>query len=443
MLYLRRTGLVRPGVLLFVGLLQFNPLLADWSAPATLSSGGDAENVRLAVDPSGNAFANWQLSFANIALVQSAILPAGGSWTNPVDVSDPSDVVNDHELAIDWAGNAYAVWNPSDAGTPFILASWRPSNQYWSSSTILQYGSSQAAPKLAARYYGTAVAVWTGSNGTNTVIQAANYQNNAWVFPAIVVSDPTQNADNAAVGIDQNGDAIIVWESNNGSNTVIQTATCTAGVCSAPYILSYPSDNALASQVSVNSAGQAVVVWKRWNGGNWVIEAATLMNNSWWTMPVEISFPGQDADLPQIGIDQFGRAAAVWKRFDGSDFIVEGSASLGGGTWIRPLAISAAGENADTPYIAVNDQGQVATTWSRSDGSNAIAEASITTLDQAAASPSSFWSTPVDLSLAGADALNPRVTLDGSGNVIAAWQYGSPGAYSIQAVVGSNLFALK
>jgi hypothetical protein len=431
---------MRHKAILILGMLQVGPLLADWSAPTTLSSGGDAEQVRLAMDPSGNAFANWQLSFANTQLVQSSIRPSNGSWTNSIDVSDPSSGINDHELAVDWSGNAYAFWNPSEGGTSFVLASWRPSNQYWSSSTILEYGASESSPRLAARVWGTAIAVWTGFNGTNSIIQASSYANGQWALPGVVVSDPSQNSDHAAVGIDQNGNAIVVWESNNGSNTVIQTSICSAMVCSAPYTLSYPLDNAFSPQIAVNSAGQAVAVWKRWNGGNWVIDSASYINNAWWSMPVELSLPGQNADLPQVGIDQYGRAAAVWKRFDGSNNIIEGTASLGGSTWIRPLVISAPGEDADTPSLAVNDQGEIAVVWSRSDGSNAIAEVSTATLTQAASSPFNFWSAPVDLSVAGLDALNPRAIIDSSGNVVAAWQYGSSGAYAIQAVVGNNLY---
>lgn len=430
----------RKTVFFILGMLQVGPLLADWSSPATLSSGGNAEQVRLAMDPAGNAFANWQLSFANTQMVQSSILPVGGTWANPIDVSDPSSGINDHELAIDWSGNAYASWNPSEGGTSFILASWRPSNQYWSSSTILQYGMSESSPRLAARAWGTAIAVWTGLSGSNSVIQASSYANGQWALPGVIVSDPTQNADHAAVGIDQNGNAIIVWESNNGSNTVIQSSICAAMVCSAPYSLSYPGDTSLAPKIAVNSAGQAVAVWKRWNGGNWVVDSATYINNAWWTMPVQLSLPGQDADMPQVGIDQYGRAAVIWKRSDGNNNIIQGTVSLGGSTWIRPLSISAPLQDADMPNLAVNDQGQVVAVWSRSDGSNAIAEASTTTLTAAAASPFNFWSVPVDLSMAGSDALNPRAIIDGSGNVVTAWQYGSSGAYDIQAVVGNNLY---
>lgn len=419
--------------------LSHGSLHADWSSAANVSSGGDAEQVRLKIDPSGNAYANWQIGIAGTQVIQSSILANGGSWTAPVDVSDPSDGLANHELAVDYSGNAYSLWNPTVSGGMFILGASRPQGSFWSSSTILSYSASDSSPRIAARYYGTAVAAWTGLSGSNQVIQSANFANSAWALPSAIISDPTMNSDHAAIGIDYNGNAIAVWESNDGTSTSIQAAIGVNGVWSQPYQLSYAGICALQPQIAVNDNGDAVAVWKQWNGDNWVIQASRLMNESWWSLPVELSYPGQDADSPQVGIDSSGRAGVVWQRYDGANFAVQASASVDG-NWIPPLTISAAGEDAQSPQIAVNGSGQMIAVWSRFDGSNEIAEAATATLSNAASNPSNYRSAPSDLSATGSDALGAKVTLDSSGNSVAAWQYGSTGAYAIQAVVGTNLF---
>src|SRR5580704_3656333 len=264
-----KMGLVPLSVTIAVLVLQSGPLTADWTGASDLSSGGDAENVRLSVDPAGNAYANWQLSLTNTKVIQSSLLSVGGSWTSPINVSDPSDSINDHELAVDWSGNAYAAWNPVEGGSEaFILATSRPSGFTWTAATILQDSSNDSDPRLAARYWGTAIAVWTTLSGANTVIQSSNFTTGAWVLPPKTISDPTQNANHAAVGVDSSGNAVAVWESNNGTNTIIQASLSIGGVWTTPYNLSYDGYNAESPQVAVNSAGNAVAIWRIYNGAN-------------------------------------------------------------------------------------------------------------------------------------------------------------------------------
>lgn len=433
-MFYKGNGLMPTAILAFM--LQSGHLAADWTIPSNLSPAGDAENVRLSVDPSGNAYANWQYNLSGTQIIQSSVLPFGGSWSSPINVSDPSDAINDHELAVDLAGNAYAVWNPITGNQQeFILATYRPSGFTWLASTILQNSALETNPRVAALYYGTATAVWTGTSGTNSIIQSANFANSNWILPAVVISDPTQNSDNSAIGLDYNGDAYAVWESNNGTNITIQSATRLSGVWSSPVNLSYANDYALEPQIAVNSNGMAVAIWKRYDCGNWIVEAATFVPNIGWTLPVELSYPGEDADLPQIAIDDYGNAVAVWKRSDGSNNIIQSSQLSNGSLWLLPVSLSLAGEDADTPKISSNNSGQYVAAWSRSNGTNAVVEIASINLQSGAS-----WSAPTDLSAAGADALLPQVTVDPSGNSVVAWQYGSSGAYVIQSSSGTNLF---
>lgn len=51
-----------------------------------------------------------------------------------------------------------------------------------------------------------------------------------------------------------------------------------------------------------------------------------------WSAPIHISISGQNASKPQIAVDPFGNAIAVWHRFDGRHSIVQAiTYSIGSG----------------------------------------------------------------------------------------------------------------
>ena len=95
---------------------------------------------------------------------------------------------------------------------------------------------------------------------------------------------------------------------------------------------------------------------------------------------------------------------------------------LGGGAgsawaapaWLAPQDLSAAGQHAYDPQVAVDGRGNAIAVWQRFDGTNTIVQAAVR------AARASFGA-PQDLSTAGQTAYDPQVAVDGRGNAIAVW----------------------
>ncbi len=95
-----------------------------------------------------------------------------------------------------------------------------------------------------------------------------------------------------------------------------------------------------------------------------------------WLAPQDLSAAGQKAGFPEVAVDGQGNAIAVWSRFDGTNFIVQAAAArAAGGSFGAPQDLSAAGQKAGFSQVAVGGQGNAIAVWSRFDGTNFIVQA--------------------------------------------------------------------
>ena len=145
--------------------------------------------------------------------------------------------------------------------------------------------------------------------------------------------------------------------------------------------LSATGRDALSPQIGVSSDGtKAVAVWTRFDGSRNIIQAstATIANNvATWSASVNLSASGQVVDAPQIGVSSDGtKAVAVWRLFDGSNYVVQASTATianNVATWSASVDLSAIGQTAGAPQIGVSSDGTKAVAvWRRGDGSNFI-----------------------------------------------------------------------
>lgn len=91
------------------------PVGRSWEAPVEVSSGATASLEDLAIDPDGNAITLWSKSTRSSTgtreyAVMSAMLPAGGSWRSPLNLSLPADSAEFAQVAFDSQGDGVAVW---------------------------------------------------------------------------------------------------------------------------------------------------------------------------------------------------------------------------------------------------------------------------------------------------------------------------------------------
>jgi hypothetical protein len=199
--------------------------------------------------------------------------------------------------------------------------------------------------------------------------------------------------------------------------TWLATAPSGAGAAwLSPVDISRAGQNATEPQVAADSAGDVVAVWRRSKGANYVIEAVERPTGGAWSAPLQLSAEGQSAETPQVAVDAAGDAVAVWSRSNGSKYIVQSATRPAGGVWGPPLDLSAAGADAKGPQVAVDGAGRFVVVWSRSTGPSTAVIQSATGL------PSGAWSGPDELSTSGRND-EPQIAVDSRGDAVAVWRH--------------------
>jgi hypothetical protein len=138
---------------------------------------------------------------------------------------------------------------------------------------------------------------------------------------------------------------------------------------------------------------------------------------------ITLSAGGQDAASPAVAVGAGGDGVAVWTRFDGDNSRVQArTVSPGGG--LGPIqTLSAAGSSAFSPQVAVDADGDAVVVWTRLDGAS-IAQAR-------RISSAGVLGPVLDLSPHGEDASGPQVAIDAGGNAIALWYRSNVGALQV------------
>ena len=134
-----------------------------------------------------------------------------------------------------------------------------------------------------------------------------------------------------------------------------------------------------------------------------------------WTAPVDISAAGDDAYDPRVAVALDGDSVMAWQRSDGVNQRIEAVTMTETGALGPVQVLSAAGEDAIDPRVGVDDDGNGVIAWERYDGSNWRVQ--VTTLSE-----TSVVGATQTLSAAGNQNLDPEVAVDRAGDAVIVWR---------------------
>jgi len=362
---------------------------ADWGNVKDLSIAGQAvgELPDIALSDDGTkATAVWRAFDSTFGkyVIQSASATISGNTADWGDVKVLSDLTLDAnipQIALSSDGTmAMVVW--STLSVRYFVAAI-PGTISGNTATwgVVKPVSPEleevpSYPEIAISSDGTkAMVVWSN----NGIIQSragemAGAGYSEWSPVTNVLSEAGRIASSPRIANSSDGTkATVVWYRLDGSDYRVQAIPLTrsgwAVYQGAVKDLSAPGQDAYYPQIALSSDGtKATAVWYRYNGFDWIVQSASTtisgLTATWGTVK-ELSAPGGDAYYPQIALSSDGtQAAAVWRRFDGSKFIVQSaSATISGATakWGIATDLSIAGKSAYEPHIDLSSDGTMAT----------------------------------------------------------------------------------
>jgi len=354
---------------------------------------------------------------------------AAPAWLAPVDLSAAGQNADGAGVAVDRQGNAIAVWTRSNGADSIVQAAVRaPGGGFGPAQDLSVAGNSASVPQIALDAHGNAIAVWQRSNGANSIVQAAFRPAGGSFGAAQNLSAAGQHASDPQVAFDGEGAAVAVWQRSNGTHSIVQSSFRPAGGSfGAVQDLSAAGQNAYEPQVAVDSHGNAVAVWERYNGAHYIVQASFRPAGGSFGAVQDLSAVGQSAQHPQVALDGQANAVAVWERYNGFNHIVQAATRPGtSGVWQSPKDLSAAGQDAFDPQVSFDRQGNALAVWRRNDGVSYIVQAAMR-------SAGGSFGAAQDVSAAGHTTERPQVAFDEHGDAIAVWSGANGANYIVQA----------
>ncbi|NOY73058.1 MAG: Ig-like domain-containing protein, partial [Gammaproteobacteria bacterium] len=192
--------------------------------------------------------------------------------------------------------------------------------------------------------------------------------------------------------------------------------------------------NALNPQIAANNSGNAIAVWVQVIAGQTSVLANRYVAGVGWgtTELIEVA-PGA-ASAPQVVIDDFGNAIAIWSQDDlltaGSPKSIWANRYTTSFGWETAQLIESGSGTALSPQISADALGSVAiVVWRQYNGA----------VNNIWANRYAFglgWESAVRITTDNTtDAFDPQVAVDSSGNAVAVWQQNS-----VETNIVTNLY---
>jgi hypothetical protein len=361
---------------------------AEWIEPAGV---GNSLGQDIAVDEELSAIAVWTLEDEVGGTIFANRYTRVDLWgEEPEPISDAAGNAANPKLAVDAAGNAFAVWERSTSVADQNI--W--ANRYdveagsWGDAALLQDGQARArTPSVAADPSGNAIAVWVEFDDAmnQEVIRAIRYEPGTGWGNAETIGSPEFTVSMTDVGMDDQGRGIAVWNPLAGGvgGRVLKANRYTPGVgwldvAEVEEVKSDVMTSADGFRLDVGANGDAFVIWVQNEpaaGDRNDIHAARFSGGNWSDPVNPPRIDNHDADdktTPDIAVDGTGVAYAVWSQAgdaDGFENIWVAEYTPGPAVWGDPVFIEPPNEdpnedgNATTPRVDVNRAGNVFVVW--------------------------------------------------------------------------------
>ena len=219
-------------LLLAVSVIMLAPAIAratpTWMSALNLSDAGqDGYAPQVAVNSNGDSLVVWNRSDGSNIRIQSKFRAADGTFGPTETISVAGDDSLDPQVAFDSTGNAIAVWSEFTGGKSRIHAAFRPAGgSFGGDQTISPGGQSASKPQISFDASGDAVAAWYRFDGATDRIQAAIRPAGGSFGTAETLSPPGFESFNPRVQAGPNVDAngVAIWTGSDGTNSRVQTA---------------------------------------------------------------------------------------------------------------------------------------------------------------------------------------------------------------------------
>ena len=433
MVYSSRFGQVLAVVALGVFALCASAQAQVFSAAKNVSNNSDYSfTPQIAVDAAGNIYAVWEDDTANNSnILFSRSTDGGATFSAPRNLSNSSGWSFGPRILVDSHGGIDVVWVDPTPGNQDIFFSH--STDGGATFSMPQNLSNDAAdsgsPQIAADTNGNISVVWESDDIKYGVLYSHSTDGGAtFSTPVNLTTNPTGSfGPQIAVGAD--GSINVAWEDdfNFQSDICFSRSTDKGATFSTPKNLSSNAGNSFAAQVAVDPSGNINVVWMDDTPGHYVIFLSRSADQgASFSSAKSLSNSSGNSSSPQIGVDANGGTYVAWQGNipPATNNHIFFSRSSDGVNFSAPANLLSDTGNSLNPWIVVDAAGGINLGWT----------------DSTPGKPNIFFARSVDsgatfatqnLSSDSGSSSDSQLAADKNGNLNVAWSDDTPGVNQV------------
>ncbi|HEV8051502.1 MAG TPA: hypothetical protein VGP47_03335 [Parachlamydiaceae bacterium] len=304
-----------------------------------------ATNANVAINDAGTAVVAFRSydRILNEQYIKVSILTPGGTWSAPLiisDVEEPSGLTPDSKpyVVINESGDIAVIWYRRYPQNVYGIdvATYDAGTATWSPPVHLDTGNSNdfdQNPRVAIDENGNAVAIWNFNGDVKTSFFTAG---TGW-GPSQVIGFLADR--NPSVVMDPAGNATATWATNYPQGQIYSAFKPIGGVWTVAEIISNGTNNTqypFMSQeaLAVDSEGNVIAIW---DAGDGMLASAFRLFNQPWQSPLTVTVVPEGSIYESVGLACCGFAVALWSNGDEAraavnenliSFIESGSASF-------------------------------------------------------------------------------------------------------------------
>lgn len=284
----------------------------QWQAPVRFASG---EQPTLAAGADGSlhcAFAQWFLGNCEI---YTARWDAAG-WSLPQLVSRTSGISTQPAICVSQE-DIHVVWADTTPGRSTIYYA-QPRGVAWANAPLPNGAGSR--PALAISSAGETCVAWQDRLAQTGYFEvfAAVYRAGAWSLPEIISDNPTHHSLSPALAVNAQGTCHLVWQEERNGRYVIRHAERLPGGWALPVDISWPGNDARLSRVATAPKGFLQALW---------VEGSLLKHRAraaeqralWWKEEVACADCAGISDLAIAVAPDTGELHALWSAYADTD----------------------------------------------------------------------------------------------------------------------------
>lgn len=368
-------------ILLVLVLLQ-TELSAGWAKPETVGPDSSV-NSSLAVDAQGNAFAVFTQSDETNTWIKASKRPAGGKWSAPVAISQPTPRVEFPSayasIAVNEKGDAVAVWNMPDEnmiGAMQIAILPAGSDSWVAVEEPLTKLARIEGFSLHLDAHNHALIIWSKyeEDSGEYTFETIRFDMKSMQGESLDVVDKLLGISFWDAGIDPSGNVYLLWQESPDNLPVpnnVKVASLASGSksWSEPEVL-VESSWVYSCQLAIDSQGNVLALWKQqatssspWElkifkhpaGANAWVEGPSPQGSVWFIGYEELAF------------DAAGNAYLAWQTKDYRYPVVFSKWVVKTNAWSTPIKVMPAAESMRLGCFGVDSAGNALFVWENSD----------------------------------------------------------------------------